>query len=269
MAGAVFLLRVLSTWRPIPGIPINVRSIRMQTPTPWLCCLPSSVVCCSVWFRFVRSCAPIPGRSSARALQASAPSTALRCEMCCWARKSPSARFWSPPRWSRCVAWLARCRVVMASSHRERCSSGPICTWPAMTGISGPRCSSACSIARRPFRRDGRGFMPTACRSASAAVTLPFSPTAPQIFGPRTLSLMRSTSTSHRIISVPPERPFLPVDRLRCTMRAKTPLVAVVNREFVRKVLGSTNNAVGSHFKVWGGTRAEIIGVVEDGKYQP
>jgi predicted permease len=49
---------------------------------------------------------------------------------------------------------------------------------------------------------------------------------------------------------------------------SKTPLVAVVNREFVRKVIGSTGNAVGSHFKLWGGKRVEIIGVVEDGKYQ-
>jgi predicted permease len=46
------------------------------------------------------------------------------------------------------------------------------------------------------------------------------------------------------------------------------PLVAVVNREFARKVLGRVENAVGSHYKVWGGTRVEIIGLVEDGKYQ-
>ncbi len=49
---------------------------------------------------------------------------------------------------------------------------------------------------------------------------------------------------------------------------SKTPLVAVVNREFARKVLGSADKAVGSHFKTWGGKRVEIIGVMEDGKYQ-
>ena len=47
----------------------------------------------------------------------------------------------------------------------------------------------------------------------------------------------------------------------------KAPLVAVVNREFARKVLGSAEKAVGGHFKVWGGTRVEVVGVVEDGKY--
>ena len=48
----------------------------------------------------------------------------------------------------------------------------------------------------------------------------------------------------------------------------KAPLVAVVNREFARKVFGSVTKAVGGHFKFWGGKRAEVVGVVEDGKYQ-
>ena len=47
----------------------------------------------------------------------------------------------------------------------------------------------------------------------------------------------------------------------------KTPVVAVVNREFARKVFGSVDKAIGSHFKFWGGNRAEVVGVVEDGKY--
>ena len=48
----------------------------------------------------------------------------------------------------------------------------------------------------------------------------------------------------------------------------KAPVVAVVNREFARKVFGSVDKAVGNHFKFWGGNRAEVIGVVEDGKYE-
>jgi predicted permease len=48
----------------------------------------------------------------------------------------------------------------------------------------------------------------------------------------------------------------------------KAPVVAVVNREFARKVFGSVDKAIGNHFKFWGGQRAEVIGVVEDGKYQ-
>ncbi len=48
----------------------------------------------------------------------------------------------------------------------------------------------------------------------------------------------------------------------------KAPMVAVVNREFARKVLGSVDKAVGGHFKLGDGTRVEVVGVVEDGKYE-
>ena len=47
----------------------------------------------------------------------------------------------------------------------------------------------------------------------------------------------------------------------------KAPLVAVVNREFARVMFGSVDKAVGSYYKVWGGTRVQVVGVVEDGKY--
>ena len=46
------------------------------------------------------------------------------------------------------------------------------------------------------------------------------------------------------------------------------PIAVVVNREFARKVFGSVEKAVGGHYKFWGGNRAEVVGVVEDGKYR-
>jgi predicted permease len=54
------------------------------------------------------------------------------------------------------------------------------------------------------------------------------------------------------------------------TMRddSKAPSVAVVNREFAVKVFGSVDKAIGAHFKYWNGVRAEVVGVVEDGKYR-
>jgi ABC-type antimicrobial peptide transport system permease subunit len=45
------------------------------------------------------------------------------------------------------------------------------------------------------------------------------------------------------------------------------PNVAVVNREFASKVLGSATDAVGKHYKMPDGTRVEVVGIVEDGKY--
>ncbi|MBI4472242.1 MAG: ABC transporter permease [Acidobacteria bacterium] len=46
-----------------------------------------------------------------------------------------------------------------------------------------------------------------------------------------------------------------------------SPVVAVVNREFARRIFGSPANVVGRHFKRGNGTRLEVVGIVEDGKY--
>ncbi|HLY41870.1 MAG TPA: ABC transporter permease [Terracidiphilus sp.] len=46
------------------------------------------------------------------------------------------------------------------------------------------------------------------------------------------------------------------------------PKAVLVNRRFAEKVFGSVQKAIGGHFKYWGGERAEVVGVVEDGKYR-
>src|ERR1019366_9419206 len=46
-----------------------------------------------------------------------------------------------------------------------------------------------------------------------------------------------------------------------------SPRVAVVNREFARKIFGSATSAIGHHFKMPDGTRIQVVGIVEDGKY--
>jgi predicted permease len=45
------------------------------------------------------------------------------------------------------------------------------------------------------------------------------------------------------------------------------PRVAVVNREFARKVFGSVTNAEGRYYKRQDGARIQVVGIVEDGKY--
>jgi predicted permease len=47
----------------------------------------------------------------------------------------------------------------------------------------------------------------------------------------------------------------------------KAPHVAIVNPEFARRLFGSASNAIGKYFKLRDGTRAEIVGLVEQGKY--
>jgi predicted permease len=46
-----------------------------------------------------------------------------------------------------------------------------------------------------------------------------------------------------------------------------SPRVAVVNREFARKIFGSVENAIGGYYKMPDGTRIQVVGVAEDGKY--
>jgi ABC-type antimicrobial peptide transport system permease subunit len=48
---------------------------------------------------------------------------------------------------------------------------------------------------------------------------------------------------------------------------ASEPAVAVVNREFARRLFGSIENSIGRCFKRRDGTRVEVVGVIEDGKY--
>jgi predicted permease len=46
-----------------------------------------------------------------------------------------------------------------------------------------------------------------------------------------------------------------------------SPRVAVVNREFARRIFGSVEKAIGSRYKMPDGTRIQVVGVAEDGKY--
>ena len=46
------------------------------------------------------------------------------------------------------------------------------------------------------------------------------------------------------------------------------PAVAVVNREFAGKLFGSVTNAIDQYFTLQDGTRVQVVGVVENGKYR-
>ncbi len=47
-----------------------------------------------------------------------------------------------------------------------------------------------------------------------------------------------------------------------------SPRVAVVNREFAGKIFGSPAKALGRYFKMLDGARIQVVGIVENGKYQ-
>src|SRR6266478_7200314 len=46
-----------------------------------------------------------------------------------------------------------------------------------------------------------------------------------------------------------------------------SPRVGVVNREFAGKIFGSATKALGRYYKLRDGTRVQVVGIVEDGKY--
>jgi predicted permease len=46
-----------------------------------------------------------------------------------------------------------------------------------------------------------------------------------------------------------------------------SPRVAVVNRDFATRIFGSATNAVGKYYKMPDATRIQVVGIVEDGKY--
>jgi predicted permease len=48
---------------------------------------------------------------------------------------------------------------------------------------------------------------------------------------------------------------------------SKAPRVAVVNAEFARKVFGSVTGGMGGYYKLSDGTRIQVVGIVEDGRY--
>ena len=46
-----------------------------------------------------------------------------------------------------------------------------------------------------------------------------------------------------------------------------SPRVAVVNRAFAKKIFGSVTSAMGGYYKMPDGTRIQVVGIAEDGKY--
>ena len=62
-------------------------------------------------------------------------------------------------------------------------------------------------------------------------------------------------------------RSFLAGRQLSWHDDKNSPRVAVVNREFANRILGSATNGVGRYYKMKDGSRVQVVGLVEDGKY--
>jgi predicted permease len=268
MAGAVAILRVLSTWRPIPGIPINV-PVNPDVRTYAIALL----LALSSGFLF----ALVPARQVLRA----DPWQIIR---------SGSIASGSFGRFTLrdvlLALQIAICAVLVTSS---------------LVAVRGLARSLHSHYGFEPegamllqtdlhmagYDGDQRAQMQRRMLDVAAAIpgvtAVGYADRLPLSIGGNDSTVYKDTTTDYRPTnSVADAQQFnVSPDYFRAaetTLLAgrtftlhddtKVPTVAVVNREFARKVLGSVDRAIGSHFKVWSGTRVEVVGVVEDGKYE-
>jgi predicted permease len=96
------------------------------------------------------------------------------------------------------------------------------------------------------------------------------------IFNDTTADLRPTNAAAHVIMfSISPEylrvagTPVLAGRDLTWHDDKNAPRVAVVNRLFAGRMFGSARNALGGYYKMDDGTRIQVVGIVEDGKYSP
>jgi predicted permease len=99
--------------------------------------------------------------------------------------------------------------------------------------------------------------------------------TESNIFTDKTTDLRPSNSAAHAVMfSISPEylhaagTPLLAGRDLTWRDDKDAPRVALVNRLFTTRMFGSTD-ALGRYYKMDDGTRIQVVGIVEDGKYTP
>ena len=96
------------------------------------------------------------------------------------------------------------------------------------------------------------------------------------IFDDKTADLRPTNAAAHVIMfSISPEylqvagTPLLAGRDVTWHDDKTAPRVAVVNRLFASRMFGSAKNALGGYYKLDDGTRIQVVGIVEDGKYSP
>jgi predicted permease len=268
MAGAVGILRVLSTWRPIPNIPINV-PVNPDIKTYILALLlavvsgllfglvPVRQVLRSDPWQVIRSGST--GIGDARRLTLRDVLLGLQIAICAvlvtsslvavrGLARSLQSNYGIQPR----DAMLVHTDLHMAGydgDQRVQMQKRMLDAAAAIPGVTAVGYADRLPLSIGGGDSDVFTDTTTDFRSTNAIADAQNFQVSPDYF--------RAAGTAFLT-----GRPFTMHDD------DKAPLVAVVNREFARKVFGSVDRATGKHFKFWGGKRAEVVGVVEDGKYE-
>ncbi|MGA2167754.1 MAG: ABC transporter permease [Terracidiphilus sp.] len=268
MAGAVAILRVLSTWQPISGIPINV-PVNPDVTTYALALL------LAIFSGFVFGLVPV------RQVLRSDPWQVIRSGSSGGGRMR---RF--TLREALLGLQIAICAVLVTGS---------------LVAVRGLARSMESNYGFQPqdvmlvhtdlhmggYDDDRQTQMQRRMLDAAAAIpsvtAAGYADRLPLSIGGSDSSVFADSTTDYRPANVIADAQTLDVspDYFRASGTAllagrsftmdddkKAPAVAVVNKEFARKLFGSVEKAVGGHFKKWGGDRVEVVGVVEDGKYE-
>jgi predicted permease len=269
MAAAVGILRMLSVWRPIPNIPINV-PVNPDVTTYLLALL------LAIFSGFLFGLIPV------RQVLRSDPWQVIRSGT---TNAGRGRRF--TPRDVLLALQIAICAVLVTSSLVA--VRGLARSLQSDYGIQ-PKDAMLVHTDLHMAGYDGDQRVQMHKRMLDAAAAIPgvtaagYADRLPLSIGGGDSDVFADATTDYRPTNAVADAQNFQVssDYFRAagtafltgrpfTMHddAKAPVVAVVNREFARKVFGSVDQAIGKHFKFWdGGNRAEVIGVVEDGKYQ-
>jgi predicted permease len=268
MAGAVAILRVLSAWRPIPDIPINV-PVNPDAKTYALAVLlalfsglffglvPVRQVLRSDPWQIIRSGATSVGgagrvtlRDVLLGLQIAICAVLVTASLVAvrGLARSLESNYGIQPR----GVMLVKTDLQMAGyngDQRVQMQKRMLDAAAAIPGITAAAYADRLPLSVGGGDSDVFTDSTTDFRPTNAIADAQNFSVSPDYFRAAGTALLAG-------------RPFTMHDE------DKAPVVAIVNREFARKVFGSVDRAVGGHFKFWGGQRAEVVGVVEDGKYE-
>ncbi len=268
MAGAIAILRLLSTWRPIPDIPINV-PVNPDVATYVLALLlaifsgvffgmvPVRQVLRSDPWQIIRSGAADLG--GARRFTVRDVLLGLQIAICAVLVTASLVAVRGLARSLESNYGIQPKNVMLVKTDLQ------------MAGYSGPQ------------RLEMQKRMLDAAAAIPGVTAVGFADRLPLSIGGNDSDVFADSTTDFRPTNAAADAENFGVspDYFRAAGTAllagrtltmhdqdKAPVVAVINREFARKVFGSVDKAIGGHFKFWGGQRAEVVGVVEDGKYQ-
>ncbi len=270
VAGSVALLRALSTWRPIPWFPVIV---------------PVSPDAHVYWFALLLALASafLFGAVPVRQVLRTSPYEVVKAGSSGIVAGHTRRRI--TLRDVLLVVQIAICAVLVTSSlvavrgliHSMHSNFGFIPqnaiivnTNLAMANYNGDR-----AIAMQKRMIETVQTIP-GVRSVGFVQQIPLGggSDSESVFADQTTDLRPSNQAAYpTVFKISPEyfhaagTTLLRGRALKWQDDQNSPRVAVVNQEFARKLFGSEANCLGGYFKLEDGSRAQVVGIVEDGKY--